>query len=84
MNLLLLLSALLTALSGASAHARPVVPQALAARAASQIVAAQVAPVRTIRPADVLPDRRLVAAAPEAAALDLTAAEPIFARRRRE
>lgn len=84
MNLLLLLSALLSALSGVGGVARPVVPQTLAAHIAGDVAATQAVRVRHIRPVEPLPSRLQTAGAPHATALILGAVEPIFARRRRE
>lgn len=84
MNLLLILSALLSALTGVGNAARPVVPQALSAQIAGEVVAARSASVRQQRPAQPLSRRARPAIASRLSALDLVAAEPIFARRRRE
>lgn len=84
MNLLLLLSALLSALSGVGGAVRPVAPQALAARIVGDVAVARVAPIEHLRPVQALPTRKQTAPAPHATALILAAVEPIFARRRRE
>ncbi|WP_066652818.1 MULTISPECIES: hypothetical protein [Sphingomonas] len=84
MNLLLILSALLSALSGVGSAARPVVPQALTAQVIGASVAAHAASVRQQRPAQPHPRRVQLAASPRLSVLDLAVAEPIFARRRRE
>lgn len=83
-NLLLLLSALLSALTGVGGSVRqPQVAQAVAQQAR---VTAQATARRDVaaRPAQQLPGLAAVALAPLASALALVAREPIFASRRRE
>jgi len=84
MNLLLILSALLSALAGVGPAARPVAPQAVSAQVIGATLATRAASARGQRPSQPLPRRALTAAAPLASALSLIAAEPLFARRRRE
>jgi hypothetical protein len=82
-NLLLLLSALLSALTGVGASARQAAPaQAVAqqARAAAIVSAARRV---AVRPRQALAGLIASAAAPRMAALALAAREPIFAGRRR-
>ncbi|MBW6527161.1 hypothetical protein KZ813_09950 [Sphingomonas sp. RHCKR7] len=82
-NLLLLLSALLSALTGVGTSARQAQPaQAVAqqARAAAIVSAARRV---AVRPAQALAALPASAAAPRATALALTPREPIFAGRRR-
>ncbi|NJR79102.1 hypothetical protein [Sphingomonas corticis] len=83
MNLLLLLSALLSALTGVGASARqPQVAQAVAQQA--RVAAPRLAAAPAARPVAALPAPALLAAAPLAARWTLAAAEPLFAGRRRE
>ena len=85
MNLLLLLSALLSALTGIGGSVRaPDVAQAVAgAKAAVAVVPAR-RPGVAARPGFVLPGRIAQAVLPRGTALALPAAEPIWATRRRE
>lgn len=84
MNLLLLLSALLSALTGIGGSVR----QAPVAQAVTQqtraAVAATVAQRVAARPAQAVATLIASAVAPLAAAIALTPAEPAFATRRRE
>lgn len=83
-NLLLLLSALLTALTGVGGATRaPQVAQAVAGPAECAAVADARAAVVAVRPRQALPSLRAVATA-ISAALALPAGEPIWASRRRE
>ncbi len=82
-NLLLLLSALLSALTGLGASVRqPQAVQAAAQQAAKAVAAAPHA--AAMRPVPALPALVRVAAAPPARVFALVAAEPVFATRRRE
>ncbi|WP_231738944.1 MULTISPECIES: hypothetical protein [Sphingomonas] len=85
MNLLLLLSALLSALSGLGGGVRqaPVAQQGVAQQVRDVVVSTAAARValRPTQPNAALAD---VVAAPVVTVLRLAAAEPIFARRRRE
>ena len=82
-NLLLLLSALLSALSGVGASARqPQVAQAVAQQA--RVAAPRLAAAPATRPALVLPGLAALAVAPAARGWTLAAIEPAFATRRRE
>ena len=84
MNLLLLLSALLSALTGSGGSVRqPQVAQAVAQQARAA-VAATVAQRVAARPAQVLVGLPTSAAAPRATSLALLPAESAFAMRRRE
>lgn len=83
MNLLLLLSALLSALTGVNASARA--PQASTEVAATAIRATAIAPRQQARrPVVGLPTLAISAAAPVARSLALPAIEPLYAARRRE
>lgn len=84
-NLLLLLSALLSALTGVGASVRqpPVAAQAVAQQARAA-VAASVAQRVAARPVQALATRSASAAAPVTAVFALLPAEPAFATRRRE
>lgn len=83
-NLLLLLSALLSALAGVGGHARqPQVAQALA-QPAAQAVSSAAARARAARPAVALPTLAASAEKPVALVFALAAAEPLYAARRRE
>ena len=85
MNLLLLLSALLSALSGIGGSVRaPDVAQAVAGAKAAVAVAPARRPGVAARPVFALPDRASQVAASWGTALALPAAEPIWATRRRE
>lgn len=82
-NLLLLLSALLSALSGVGASARqPQVAQAVAQQA--RVAAPQITTAPALRPMVALPALAAQAAAPVARGWSLAAIEPAFATRRRE
>lgn len=82
-NLLLLLSALLSALSGVGASARqPQVAQAVAQQA--RVAAPRAVTAPALRPALVLPSLAAAALAPVARGWALAAIEPAFAIRRRE
>lgn len=84
MNLLLLLSVLLSALGGAGVVARPVAPAALAAPiAVAATLSAQPIAVKK-RPTARIADRVTVARAPLTTVFALAAAEPRYAARRRE
>ncbi|MEH3102034.1 hypothetical protein [Sphingomonas adhaesiva] len=85
MNLLLLLSALLSALTGIGGSVRqpPVAAQAVAQQA-RVAVAAAVAQRVAARPVQALATRSASAAAPVAAVLALLPVEPAYATRRRE
>ncbi|MEH3046910.1 hypothetical protein [Sphingomonas adhaesiva] len=84
MNLLLLLSALLSALTGIGGSVRqPPVAQAVAQQTRAA-VAATVAQRVAARPVQVLATLSTSAVAPIAAALALFPAEPAYATRRRE
>lgn len=83
MNLLLLLSALFSALTGVTASARaPQVATELTATVPKPAITASVN--RAMRPVAALPDLRTAADTPRVAAWALAAIEPIFAARRRE
>jgi hypothetical protein len=82
-NLLLLLSALLSALTGVGASARqPQVAQAVAQQA--QAAATVSRPAVAHRPLIITPSLATFATEPVAVALHIAAAEPLFASRRRE
>ena len=82
-NLLLLLSALLSALTGVGASARqPQVAQAVAQQAEAAVTASR--PAAAHRPVVVAPSLAMLARAPIALALRIAAVEPLFASRRRE
>jgi hypothetical protein len=82
-NLLLLLSALLSALTGVGASARqPQVAQAVAQQARAAVTASR--PAVAHRPLITAPSLATLATAPVAVALHIAAAEPVFASRRRE
>lgn len=85
MNLLLLLSALLSALSGLGGGVRhaPVAQQAVAQQVRAVAVSTAAARV-ALRPAQPAFAPAGVVAAPSFTVLRLVAVEPIFARRRRE
>lgn len=85
MNLLLLLSALLSALTGGGASAR--VAGAPAAAFAERVIAPSAAPAEvavTRRPAAGLPSRRAVTRSPLIRAFALPRPVPLFLSRRRE
>ena len=82
MNLLLLISAMLSALTGVGGGVRQVQPAAAVAQAAQVQVARNVAPA-TIRPQAAIPTIADVSAS-AGAALSLAVAQPLFATRRRE
>ncbi|WP_144037173.1 hypothetical protein [Sphingomonas sp. TZW2008] len=85
MSLLLLLSALLSALTGVGAGARA--PDRAQTVAEASVKAVQAATVRRSpaeRPLAVLPSIVAVASLRAACAIPMVAAEPIFATRRRE
>ena len=86
MNLLLLLSALFSALSGLGGSARtPASVQAVAGAAAAQVVAPARQVATTLRPVAALPDFAALARSLVAhAAFALTPATPLWADRRRE
>jgi len=85
MNLLLLLSALLSALTGIGGSVRaPDMAQAVAGASAVAAVAPARRPGVAARPAFVLPGRLSQAILPRYVALALPAAQPIWATRRRE
>jgi hypothetical protein len=82
MNLLLLLSALLSALTGVAGSRASVAPQTVSA-SLIQAAAPRVAAARTMRPVQALP--RLAALfVMTRPAFTLVAAHPLFASRRRE
>jgi hypothetical protein len=82
-NLLLLLSALLSALTGVGASARqPQVAQAVAQQARAAVTASR--PAVAHRPIVLAPSLAVLAGAPLASVLHLAAIEPVFASRRRE
>jgi hypothetical protein len=83
-NLLLLLSALLSALTGGvSAMRAPAAPHAVAVAAA--VAEAQVSPARVdTRPVQSLPGRWQAIAIVNPAAITLTSIIPLYASRRRE
>lgn len=82
-NLLLLLSALLSALTGVGGSARqPQVAQAVAQQARAAVTASR--PAAAHRPVAAAPSLAMLAAAPFVSALRLTVSEPLFASRRRE
>ena len=82
-NLLLLLSALLSALSGGGASVRqPQVAQAVAQQA--RVAVPRLAAAPAARPAFALPALDVSARAPAAPRFALVAIEPPFATRRRE
>ena len=84
-NLLLLLSALLSALTGAGLGARAAQPAVAVSRIAETAVAAQVKPVRAITgPVAALPDLTAVAGARSTPAWLLAPAAPLYLSRRRE
>ena len=85
MNLLLLLSALLSALSGIGGSVRaPDMAQAVAGAHAAVAVAPARRPGGAARPALAMPRRAGQAALPWGRTLALQAVEPIWATRRRE
>lgn len=84
MRVLLFLSVLLSALTGAGAGARvPNPAQAVAGRSVQALVAAPVRQAVRTRPAASLPAPKTLGAAP-GADLALPASEPLWASRRRE
>lgn len=84
MNLLLLLSALLTALSGVAGQVRPEAPRAFAVAIDREASAVAPRTIRATRPTERLPSIMRLAQAPVVMTIRPTAAEPIFAGRRRE
>ena len=84
MNLLLLLSALLTALSGVAGQVRPEAPQSFAVAIGREAAAVEPVAIRSARPVERLPAIVRVALAPAATVFALAAPVPIFAGRRRE
>lgn len=84
MTLLLLLSALFSALTGVSAPVgRSVAPQSVS-QTVAVLIAAPVARVVAVRPAHALPTLSVVAGQGEVSAFSLLPSEPAFAGRRRE
>lgn len=81
-NLLLLLSALLSALTGVSAAARAPEVQAVATQRQADVVVAR--RVAVMRPVQALPTPMARLAAPVAKAWSLVPAAPLYASRRRE
>ncbi|MGL4314966.1 MAG: hypothetical protein ACRCSO_13355 [Sphingomonas sp.] len=85
MTLLLLLSALLSALTGGSGPAvRVVAPQAVSRQAVASAVVKAVATAPSFRPEQPLPALSRQAMAPRSLVMAIAAAEPVFAGRRRE
>lgn len=85
LNILLVLSALLSAFGGMATHGRAALaPAALSRSVAEASAASHATPVATFRPAQRIAALHDVAGAPVVAALPLAAREPIFASRRRE
>lgn len=82
-NLLLLLSALLSALTGVGGTRGAATPQAVCARSVEVGAVRIAATVAATRPVQALPVLADVSAG-SGAALILTAVEPLFASRRRE
>lgn len=84
MNLLILLTALLTALTGVVGQARPQAPHAVAVAIGQRLVAAHPVAIRSARPAAPHPAFAQLAQAPIARGFSLSAPVPAFATRRRE
>lgn len=86
MSLLILLTALLTALTGVVGQARPQAPHAVAVAVAigQRLVAAHPVAIRSARPAAPHPAFAQLAQAPIARGFSLSAPVPAFATRRRE
>lgn len=85
MNLLLLLSALLSALTGVGSGVRSgQAVQAVAERSATAVATVAVAPARTIRPVAGLPTLAEQALPVALATFAVRPVAPIFASRRRE
>ena len=82
-NLLLLLSALLSALTGVGASARQAQPAQAVAQQARAVAIVSAARRVAVRPGQVLAALIASAAAPRVAMLTLAPREPIFAGRRR-
>lgn len=82
--IVLFLSALLSALSGAGGTLRAVEPYALAAPVTTEAAASSAASAQPLRPAQALPMRAARLAIASAAPFSLTPNEPVFAQRRRE
>jgi CBS domain containing-hemolysin-like protein len=83
-NLLLLLSALLSALTGVTGSARqPQVAQAVAQQVKAAAIASAALRIAA-RPVQALATLRASSTAPRARALAISAVEPLFAGRRRE
>ncbi len=83
MNLLLLLSALLSALTGVAGGARAVEPQAVAERMVAAPIAARVA-IATERPANVVAGRAAAGRAGVVLPPQPVASVPLYQQRRRE
>ncbi|MBA4049363.1 MAG: hypothetical protein C0476_12570 [Sphingomonas sp.] len=84
MNLLLLLSAMLSALSGVGGTLRAGEPYALAAQVTVDVAVQCTATAQPRRPVQALPTRAAPGVVGSVAPFALTPVEPIFAQRRRE